>query len=296
MMDTLRSMEVFRLVVELNGFAAAARRLDLSPAMVSKHVMALEQRLGTRLLNRTSRRLSLTDDGAAYLDQMAPLLDGLGELEAGLGQGVRMARGLLRISAPTWFANAAFVRLLAGYRARHAEVELDIDLSGRIVNLVEEGVDLALRVTAEPSPTLIARPIAQVPFVPVASPEYLAGVVPPAQASDLARLALLWYSPMSQPARMQGPAGPEPFVPGPSILRSNSDTLLHQAALQGMGFAFLPLWLVAEDLAAGRLAQVLPQYPPQTLPLYAVYASRRHLAAKLRSFVDHLVEHGRFGA
>lgn len=296
MMDTLRSMEVFRLVVQLQGFAAAARRLELSPAMVSKHVMALEQRLGRRLLNRTSRRLSLTDDGAAYLDQMTPLLDGLGELEASLGQGERVARGLLRISAPIWFANPGFIRLLADYRARHPAVLLDIDLSGRIVNLVEEGVDLALRVTAEPSPALIARPIARVPFVPVAAPEYLAAVTPPAQASDLARLALLWYSPISPPLTMQGPAGPEPFVPAPPILRSNSETLLHQAALQGMGFAFLPLWLVSDDLAAGRLERVLPQYPPQTLPLYAVYASRRHLAAKLRSFVDHLVESGRFGA
>ena len=295
-MDALRSMEVFRLVVELNGFAAAARRLDLSPAMVSKHVMALEQRLGTRLLNRTSRRLSLTDDGAAYLDQMAPLLDGLEDLESSLHQGTRVARGLLRVTAPIWFANSAFVRLLADYRARHPDVQLEIDLSGRIVNLVEEGIDLALRVTAEPSPVLIARPIAQVPFIPVASPEYLAAGTAPVHSSDLSRFGLLWYSLIPQPPTMLGPQGPEPFVPAPPILRSNSETLLHQAALQGMGFTFLPLWLVGEDLAAGRLVRVLPNYPAQTLPLHAVYASRRHLAAKLRSFVDHLVENGRFGA
>lgn len=295
-MDALRGMEVFRLVVELNGFAAAARHLNLSPAMVSKHVMALEQRLGTRLLNRSSRRLSLTDDGAAYLEQLRPLLVGLDDLEASLGQATRAPRGLLRISAPIWFANPTFVRLLAAYRTRYPAVQFDVDLSGRIVNLVEDGIDLALRVTAEPAPNLIARPIAEVRFVPVASPDYLAAASPPAGAADLSRLALLWYSLLPLPRTMQGPAGPEPFVHSTPVLQSNNETLLHQAALQGMGFAFLPSWLAADDLAGGRLERVLPHYPAQTLPLFAVYASRRHLAPKLRSFLDHLVENGRFGA
>src|SRR5512139_672135 len=122
MMDLLRSMEVFRLVVELNGFVAAARRLEMSPAMVSKHVMALEQRLSTRLLNRTSRRLTLTDDGAAYLEQLRPLLDGLDDLESSLRLTARAPRGLLRISAPVWFANPEFVRQLATYRAQYPDV------------------------------------------------------------------------------------------------------------------------------------------------------------------------------
>ncbi len=294
-MDVLRGMEVFRLVVELNGFAAAARRLDLSPAMVSKHVMALEQRLGTRLLNRSSRRLSLTDDGAAYLEQLRPLLDGLEDLEASLRLAACAPRGQLRLSAPVWFANPEFVRLIAAYRAQYPDVRLDIDLSGRLVDLVEEGVDLALRVTATPAPSLIARPIAQVRFVPVASPAYLAAASRPRRSADLAGLALLWYSPMPPPPTMQGPGGPEPFEPSPPILQCNNETLLHHAVLQGMGFAFLPWWLVAEDLAAGRLETLLPHYPPQRLPLYAVYASRRHLSAKLRSFVDFVVANGRFG-
>lgn len=294
-MDPLRSMEVFRLVVELNGFGAAARRLDLSPAMVSKHVMALEQRLGTRLLNRTSRRLSLTDDGAAYLEQLRPLLDGLDDLESSLRLAARAPRGLLRVSAPVWFANPEFVRLLASYRARHPNVLLDVDLSGRLVNLVEDGIDLALRVTAEPAPTLIARPITQVRFLPVASPAYLAATQRPAGAADLASLALLWYAPLPIPPTMEGPGGPEPFKPSPPVLMSNNETLLHQAALQGMGFAFLPSWLVADDLAAGRLETVLAHYPAQQLPLFAVYASRRHLSPRLRSFLDHLIQAGRFG-
>lgn len=294
-MDVLRSMEVFRLVVELDGFAAAARRLDMSPAMVSKHVMALEQRLRTRLLNRTSRRLSLTDDGAAYLEQLRPLLDGLDDLESSLRTAAHAPRGLLRITAPVWFANPEFVRLLADYRAMYPHVVFDVDLSGRIVNLVEDGVDLALRVTAEPAPTLIARTIAQVRFVPVASPAYLASASRPGSSRDLARLALLWYSPMPIPPTMAGPHGPEPFKPSPPVLLCNNETLLHEAVLQGMGFAFLPSWLVANDLKAGRLETLLAHYPPQQLPLFAVYASRRHLSAKLRSFLDYLVQAGHFG-
>jgi len=267
----------------------------MSPAMVSKHVMSLEQRLGTRLLNRTSRRLTLTDDGAAYLEQLRPLLDGLDDLESSLRLAARAPRGLLRVSAPVWFANPEFVRLLVSYRARYPNVLFDFDLSGRLVNLVEEGIDLALRVTAEPAPTLIARPIAQVRFVPVASPTYLAAAPRPGSSADLARLALLWYSPMPIPPTMQGPGGPEPFKPSPPVLMSNNEALLHQAALQGMGFAFLPYWLVADDLATGRLETVLAHYPPQQLPLFAVYASRRHLSPRLRSFLDHLIQEGRFG-
>jgi DNA-binding transcriptional LysR family regulator len=260
--------------------------------------MALERRLGTRLLNRSSRRLSLTDDGAAYLQQLRPLLDGIDDLETSVRQTARAPHGLLRISAPVWFANPEFVRLIAGYRRRYPEVQLDIDLSGRFVNLVEHGIDLALRVTAEPAPLLIARPIAQIDFVPVAAPSCFPGGVKPGTVGEMARLPLLWYSILPLPMSLPGPdqTGREAFTPEAPILLSNNESLLHEAALQGMGMAFLPRWLIAEDLAAGRLESVLPDFPPQVFPLFGVYASRRHLSAKLRSFLDYLIEYGRFGA
>lgn len=297
-MDALTSMQIFRLVVELNGFAAAARRLDISPAMVSKQVMALERRLGTRLLHRTSRRLSLTDDGAAYLQQLRPLLDGIEDLETSLRRTARVPQGLLRVSAPVWFANPAFVRLIADYRRAQPQVRLDIDLSGRLVNLVDEGIDLALRVTAEPAPQLIARPLAQIGFVPVAAPTYFERAARPATLAELARLDLLWYSllPLSAALTWLEGEGNAAFAPGAPILQSNNESLLHQAALQGLGVAFLPLWLIAEDLASGRLERLLPQHAPRRYPLFGVYASRRHLSAKLRSFLDFLIAHGRFDA
>ena len=163
-MDTLRSMRVFRAVVELDSFVRASERLGLSPAMVSKHVMHLERHLDARLLNRSSRHLSLTEIGKVYFEQCREMLDNLDEVEATVGRTTVVPRGMLRLSAPVWFANPIFTRTLAAYRERFPEVTFDIDLSGRVVNLVEEGFDLALRVSQAPSPALIARPVGKVVF------------------------------------------------------------------------------------------------------------------------------------
>ncbi len=158
-MDTLISMRVFRAVVELESFVRAAERLELSPAMASKHVMHLERQLGARLLNRSSRHLSLTESGRVYFDQCREMLDSLDEVAATLGRTAVVPRGMLKLSAPVWFANPIFTRALAAYRERCPEVAFDIDLSGRAVNLVEEGFDLALRVGQAPAASLIARPL-----------------------------------------------------------------------------------------------------------------------------------------
>ena len=180
-MDTLTSLRVFCRVAELRNFTAAAERLRLSPAMASKHVMHLEQRLATRLLNRTSRSVSLTEAGALYLERARQALDALDEAEAAIGSTVVNPRGTLRLSAPIWAASQPFVALLADYRTRYPEVRIDIDLSGRMVNLVEEGFDVALRASASLDPGLIARKLASVPFLLVASPAYLDRTGRPAQ-------------------------------------------------------------------------------------------------------------------
>src|SRR5215469_13218989 len=172
-MDTLVSIRVFCTVAELKSFSAAAERLGISPAMTSKHVMRLEERLSARLLNRTSRHVSLTETGALYFEQARQMVDGLDEMEAAVSQTVVAPKGRLRLSAPVWMANPFFAGLLADYRARYPDVTLDIDLSGRLVNLVEEGFDLALRVTPSPDPGLIARTIADAPFYFVASRKFL---------------------------------------------------------------------------------------------------------------------------
>ncbi|RXH22072.1 LysR family transcriptional regulator [Bradyrhizobium zhanjiangense] len=285
-MDTLVSMRVFCLVAELKSFAAAAQRLRISPAMASKHVMQLEKRLGTRLLNRTSRRVSLSESGALYLEQARQMLDSLDEVEAAVSKATVVPRGTLRLTAPVWMANAIFAGVLADYQARYPDVRLDVDLSGRLVNLVDEGFDLALRATGAPDEALIARPITRVPFYLVAAPAFLKRAGRPATFADLSGQALLHYALYpGESFSFQGEHGPETVKLNP-VLRSANETLLHVAALEGMGLAFLPKWLVTDDIAAGRLEHLMSEQVIFEGKLFAVYPSRKYLSAKVRTFID----------
>jgi DNA-binding transcriptional LysR family regulator len=289
-MDTLVSIRVFCTVAELKSFTAAAERLGVSPAMASKHVMHLEERLSARLLNRTSRHVSLTETGALYFEQARQMVDGLDEVEAAVSQTVVAPKGRLRLSAPVWMANPLFASLLADFRARYPDVTLEIDLSGRLVNLVEEGFDLALRVTASPDPGLIARTIADAPFYFVASRKLFDRRPRPADIDDLAGAPLLAYSFVHADGVVTVGTGPErrtvKFTP---VLQTGNETLMHAACLQGMGFTFLPKWLVSDDLAAGRLERVLPEKMYFAGKLLAVYPSRKYLSVKVRSFLDFIV-------
>ncbi|MBW7971914.1 LysR family transcriptional regulator [Bradyrhizobium sp. BR 10289] len=285
-MDSLVSMRVFCLVAELKSFASAAERLRISPAMASKHVMQLEQRLGTRLLNRTSRRVSLSESGALYFEQARQMLDSLDEVEAAVSNATVVPRGRLRLTAPVWMANTIFAGVLADYQARYPEVCLDVDLSGRLVNLVEEGFDLALRATAAPDESLIARPITNVPFYLVAAPAFLKRVGRPKTFADLSGQPLLHYALYPGESFSLKTNGTVETVKLNPVLRSGNETLLHMAVLEGMGFAFLPKWLVADDIAAGRLVHTLPEVVVFEGRLFAVYPSRKYLSAKVRTFID----------
>ena len=295
-MDTLTSMRVFRLAVEFKSFAAAARRLDMSPAMASKHVMHLERRLGSLLLNRTSRHLSLTESGATYFEHVRQLLDELDDVEAAVSQSTAAPHGTLKVSMPVWMANPDFVGVLNDYRQRYPDVVLDVDLSGRFVNLVEEGFDLALRVTNPLSlgPALIARPIAPVTFHLVASPGYLRQAGAPANAQDMASHVLLGYSmlPANNTLEVEGPRGVEALKFAP-VLQTNNESLLRLAALEGMGLAFLPRVLIARDLEAGALEAVLTDYRFFGTKLYGVYRHRKYLSPKVRTFLDFLCDDAR---
>jgi DNA-binding transcriptional LysR family regulator len=285
-MDSLVSMRVFCLVAELKSFAAAAERLRISPAMASKHVMQLEKRLGTRLLNRTSRRVSLSESGTLYFEQARQMLDSLDEVEAAVSKATVVPRGMLRLTAPVWMANPMFAGILADYQARYPEVRLDVDLSGRMVNLVEEGFDLALRATGAPDEALIARPITKVAFYMVGAPAYLDRAGRPTKLPDLSGQALLHYALYpGESFSFMGEHGVETVKINP-VLRSGNETLLHMAALAGMGLAFLPKWLVTEDIAAGRLEHVMPDQVIFEGKLFAVYPSRKYLSAKVRTFID----------
>ncbi|TPQ25734.1 LysR family transcriptional regulator [Methylomonas koyamae] len=283
-MDRLTSIQVFLNVVECRSFVAAADRMQISPAMASKHVMALERHLGTRLLNRTSRSLSLTDDGRLYFEQCRHLLDGLEEVEASITQSKFVPKGLLHLSAPVWFANATFVGILADFRKQYPEVRFDLDISGRFVNLVEEGVDLALRVSQSLGDTLIARPVGSVTFNMLASPDYLRRAGTPTTAVELVAHDMLWYSLLPTDLGNLG----FPSVKITPVLSSTDESLLRYATLQGMGISVLPTWLAEEDIRAGRLTTVLSSSMDRQVSIYGVYPSRKNLSFKVRAFLEFL--------
>lgn len=288
-MDTLTSLRVFCAVAELKSFTAAAARLGLSPAMASKHLAHLEGRLGTRLLNRTSRRVSLTEVGVLYFNQAHQTLESLDEVEAAVSNVAVTPRGTLKLSAPMWAASAPVARMIADFHQRYPDVCLDMDFSGRSVSLVDEGFDLALRATARErlDPGLIARPLMDVPFQLVGAPAYLTRTGRPATLNDLNGHALLLYSGMSMNGQLalKGRAGAEQ-VKFHVVMRSENEIMLHLAALEGMGLVFLPVWMTQSDIGNEALEVVLPDDVSFTVPLYAVYSSRKYLSAKVRLFID----------
>jgi DNA-binding transcriptional LysR family regulator len=285
-MDTLTSLRVFREVVESGSFVAAANRLGLSTATASKHVAHLERQLGARLLNRTSRHLSLTEAGTVYLEQCREALDSLQAGEAAIGLSQEAPRGVLKVTAPVWCANRRFADVLAAYKLEHPDVIVDIRLENRKVDLVEEGYDLALRVTREPSPTLIVRPLCTLQFHLVATPAYLKRVGWPKRSVDLELLdAILPTYVNLDGLEVTGPAG-KLKLRLHATMKTDDTTLSYHAVHAGLGWAYLPDWLVAEDLKRGDLKRVMPGFDTPVSTLFAAYTSRKYLTAKVRSFID----------
>ncbi|MGJ8584161.1 MAG: LysR family transcriptional regulator [Marinosulfonomonas sp.] len=287
-MDTLTSLRVFAAVAEHKSFAAVAERMSLSPAMTSKHVQHVEARVGARLLNRNSRNVSLTEAGAQYLATVRPLLEGLAEAEAQLATDTGTARGRLKISIPVWMSNPAFAKILAAYHQQNPHVTFDLDLSGRKINMVEEGVDLALRVTFELDQGLIARKLAEVTFQMIAAPGFLDRFGRPQTPDDLIDGPMLSYAQVAPDGRLKFGGANGLDVKMRPVMVSGNETLLHLSAVAGMGFAMLPNWVTRDDLAAGRLEPVLPQIEWPKLQVQAIYADRSYLPAKVRSFLDFL--------
>jgi DNA-binding transcriptional LysR family regulator len=288
-MDQLTSLRVFAAVAASLSFSQGANRLGLSPAMASKHIQRLEARVGARLFHRNSRNVSLTEAGAEYLKSVDPLLQGLDEVEAQLSNITNEAKGTLRLTLPVWMANPRFARFLTAYTEAHPGVELDADLTGRRINLVEDGFDLALRVSQSLEEDLIARKVGDVSFLLVAAPAFLDRIGRPASAAHLNGAPFLVYAEVADNGRIRFGSGTDALdITTRPVLKSGNETLIYQAALAGMGFAFLPDWLAADDVAAGRLELVLPDVAPPTVPLYAIYANRHFLPAKVRSFLDFL--------
>ncbi|MDM0041602.1 LysR family transcriptional regulator [Variovorax sp. J22G21] len=290
-MDRMTSLRVFREVVESGSFTAAADRLAISTPMVSKHVAQLEKSLGARLLNRSSRHLSLTEAGTAWYAQSTQALDLLDAAEVAIGRRNDTPRGRLKVSAPVWCATPRFARVLADYRARCPEVLVDIHLENRKIDLAADGYDLALRATQEPSPALIARPLCRVQFHLVAAAAYAGRMGMPATPADLARLGAIVPSYVKlEGLSLKGAGGRHAPLRFQPVMFSDDTTLTLHAVRAGMGMAFLPEWLVDNDLAQGGLIRLVPDYAAPPVTLFAVYTSRQYMAPKLRSFIDFLAE------
>ena len=287
-MDTLMSIKTFRQVIESGSFVAAAERLDMSTAMVSKHVMHIEKRLGVRLLNRNPRTLSLTEPGAVYLERCKVLLDGLHETEVELGSLSAAPRGTLRISAPTWFAEQ-LADMLASFRQRYPQIVVDIAFEDRICDLVQEGYDLALRATAGALPMgLVARRLQPVKFLIGASREYLKRHRAPTCPEDLASHDCVAVGNMDSWTFM-GPNG-KLEVPARVVLRYRTMSGVANAVAAGIGLAPLPSTLFEAPAFKDILTPVLTEYPLRERTLHLVYAGRKHLPLKVRTFIDYFLK------
>ena len=289
-MDTLTSIRVFRQVVESGTFVAAAERMDLSTAMVSKHVMQVEKRLGVRLLNRNSRTLSLTEPGRVYFERCKTILEDLEATELELGSLGTAPRGTLRITCPSWFASQRMADNLAEFRRRYPEIVVDVSFEDRRVDLVEEGYDLALRVARDGAlaPGLIARPLRTMAFFIAASREYLKRNGAPESPEDLARHDFVAVGNLDS-LQLTGPKG-KIEVPLRVVLRYRSMGGVAHAVATGIGLAPLPDLLFEDPMFKDVLRPVLTDCPLQEPTLYVVYVSRKHLPLKIRAFIDFIAE------
>ena len=290
-MDTLTGIKMFLQVVESGSFVGAADRLDVSTAMVSKHVMNVEGRVGVRLLNRNSRTLSLTEPGRVYFERCKAILTDLEETELELGSLGTTARGTLRISCPSWFAGQRLADVLARYRQRYPEVVVDVSFGDRAVDLVDEGYDIALRVSPDPRllPSgLIARPVKSMSFYVAASREYLRQHGAPRSPADLAQRDCIAVGSQDSWV-LQGPDG-KIEVPARVVARYRSMAGVAHAVAAGIGLAALPRIFFEDPLLRHQLVPVLTEYPFAQATLYLVYVSRRNAPLKIRSFVDFFLE------
>lgn len=290
-MDRFLEMQTFVAVADAGSFVGAADGLAMSKAAVSRHVGLLEARLGVRLLHRTTRRLSLTEEGQLFHERCKELLAALGEAEDEVTARTASASGLLRINAPVTFGIRHLAPLWGRFKAQHPALRLDITLSDRLVDLVEEGYDLAIRIAALPNSTLVSRRLSSTRLILCASPAYLAARGAPRHPADLADHAVIAYSYWSGKDEwvFEGPNGPAGVLTRPSIHTNSGDTCL-AAALADQGIIWQPDFLVADDVAAGRLVELMPAYRSVELGIYAVYPTRKHVAPKVRLLIDFLAQ------
>lgn len=285
-MASLADMEIFARVVTAGGMSAAGREVGLSPAVISKRVKRLEERLGTRLLQRTTRQLVLTEAGQGYYERVVAILASIEEAEAFVTRRSHLARGALRVSAPTTFGRLHVAPHLLQFLRANPDLVVHLELSDSFVDIVGEGYDLAVRIGELDDSTFVARRLAPNHRLLVAAPTYLARHGAPETITDLSRHALLSHG--SDTWRLEGPDGPVTVrLHGP--LKTNSSEVVREATLAGIGVALRSTWDVGPELKSGALVAVLPAYrASRRIGVHAVYPTRRFLPQKVRVFIDWL--------
>ena len=277
-MDTLKSLQVFKAIVEKGSFTKASEQLNMSLAMTSKHLQHLENHVQAKLLHRNNRNLSLTEVGQQYYAEAIQALELLQDAKSKAQAGSILPEGKLRLVAPLWFATPYFVQLLADFQQLYPKIQLSIDLENRFTDLIAEGYDLALRVVSTPQDNLIVKPLGQIDFYYVASPQFLQQHGTPKHVDELSAYTgvLPNYTLMDTPLT--------------KFNDSNNTTMVAQMVMAGMGVGILPEWLIDEAVADGRLVHLWAQ-KHSSVHLYAVYMNRAFLNSKIRLLMDFLAEH-----
>ena len=290
-MDRFKEMQAFAAVADAGSFVRAAESLQVSKTAVSRLIGDLEARLGVRLLHRTTRRLSLTAEGELFHARCKALTADVEEAEAEVTARAGEAVGQLRLNVPVSFGLMHLAPLWPAFLQQHPKVTLDVTLADRIIDLVDEGYDLAVRIAQLPASSLVSRKIASTRLVLCASPDYLRRHGEPSHPADIARHAVFTYTLLAtgDTWNFEGPDGPVEVRVTPRLRSNNGDTCC-AAALQHQGIVLQPSFMVSHHLRAGALVEVLPQYRSLELGVYAVYASRRHVTPKVRVVIDFLVD------
>jgi DNA-binding transcriptional LysR family regulator len=290
-MDRALEMQVFCTVVDKGSFIGAADPLGMSKAAISRYVSGLEDRLGVRLLHRTTRRLSLTDEGRQFYHQAREVLTMMDAAEESVSSSAPEPSGLLRINAPVSFGVIHLAPVWAEFMQLYPKIELDISLNDRIVDLVEDGFDAAVRIARMENSSLVGRRLASTRMRLCAAPTYLDTHEPIRALADLTKHGVIAYTNFASGNEWQfdGPRGQESVLTR-SILRCNNGDTCRSIALAGGGVSLQPSFMVAEDLRRGALVEILPEYQSVELGIYAVYPTRKHLAPKVRMLINFLVE------
>lgn len=295
-MDTIETMRAFLAVAREGSFTAAGKRLGLSTKLVSKYVAQLETRLSTQLFNRTTRSVSLTDVGVAYLERCRPLVEQIDELEDLVKERQSALAGPIRMTAPTGFGSNNLTQALAPFLRAHPQVDIELKLSDSRVALVEEGFDLAVRIGDLRDSTLIARKLSDMPLIVCASPDYLAEHERPGDPMALAtHNCLIDNNPADANVWRFRNGDRDLVVKVAGVFRANAPAAIANMAIAGLGIARCPHYVVARRLEEGSLEHLFQDYETENYGLYALYPPNRHLTARVRALIDHLAQHFRSG-